>query len=265
MPSTPALSPAALAALPDEPLLEAVQRQTFRYFWEGAHPDSGLAFDRLTRVGVPGAALDAHLAQTLIPALNRLNVKVGAFQPMEYAKDEPRRRYLLLVHSSAEAYLKARRELWNDATYRAAAQPFFDSSAAKPVYSNFETHICEDFESIPQMRVPDKNRGLFEFRLYRSPNEEANRRKVAMFNNGEIQIFDETGINSVCYGEVLAGSKMPSLIYLTWYENMEKRNAAWGKFQKHPRWIEMKKDPKYARTATDNTRLLVLPLPYSQF
>ena len=42
----PPLSPASLAALPDEELLEAVQRQTFRYFWEGAHPQSGLALDR---------------------------------------------------------------------------------------------------------------------------------------------------------------------------------------------------------------------------
>lgn len=40
--------PAKLAALPDDALLEAVQRQTFRYFWEGAHPDSSLAFDRRT-------------------------------------------------------------------------------------------------------------------------------------------------------------------------------------------------------------------------
>jgi hypothetical protein len=40
--------PASLAALPDDELLEAVQRQTFRYFWDAAHPDSGLAFDRCT-------------------------------------------------------------------------------------------------------------------------------------------------------------------------------------------------------------------------
>jgi hypothetical protein len=39
---------ASLAALPDDELLDAVQRQTFRYFWEAAHPDSGLAFDRRT-------------------------------------------------------------------------------------------------------------------------------------------------------------------------------------------------------------------------
>jgi len=39
-------SPADLAALPDDELLEAVQRQTFRFFWEGAHPASGMARDR---------------------------------------------------------------------------------------------------------------------------------------------------------------------------------------------------------------------------
>ncbi len=36
--------------MPDEALLEAVQRQTFRFFWEGAHPHSGLAPDRRSRV-----------------------------------------------------------------------------------------------------------------------------------------------------------------------------------------------------------------------
>lgn len=42
------LGPAALAAMPDGALLEHVQRQTFRYFWEGAHPESGLTPDRRT-------------------------------------------------------------------------------------------------------------------------------------------------------------------------------------------------------------------------
>lgn len=50
----------ALAALPDEDLLEAVQRQTFRFFWEGAQPDSGLARDRIP----VGAADRADLVAT---------------------------------------------------------------------------------------------------------------------------------------------------------------------------------------------------------
>jgi hypothetical protein len=58
--SAAARDPRKLAALSDDALLEAVQRQTFRYFWEGAHPVSGLAFDRRT-LGKPasGTAADA--------------------------------------------------------------------------------------------------------------------------------------------------------------------------------------------------------------
>ena len=45
---------AELAALPDNALLEAVQRQTFRFFWEGSHPASGLALDRRTAARIRG-------------------------------------------------------------------------------------------------------------------------------------------------------------------------------------------------------------------
>lgn len=40
--------PSALAGLADEALIDTVQRQTFRYFWDGAEPASGLALDRRT-------------------------------------------------------------------------------------------------------------------------------------------------------------------------------------------------------------------------
>lgn len=42
-------APAALAELPDEALIEAIARQTFRFFWQGAHPGSALAADRRCR------------------------------------------------------------------------------------------------------------------------------------------------------------------------------------------------------------------------
>ena len=41
--------PARGQALSDEQLLDLLQRQTFRYFWEGAHPVSGLTLDRCYR------------------------------------------------------------------------------------------------------------------------------------------------------------------------------------------------------------------------
>jgi len=48
------VTPEGLAALPDEALLEAVQRQTFGYFWEGAHPGTAMALDRRTARGAGG-------------------------------------------------------------------------------------------------------------------------------------------------------------------------------------------------------------------
>ncbi len=50
---------AGLAALSDEELLEAVQRQTFGFFWEAAHPVSGLAPDRCTTTANPSDDLVA--------------------------------------------------------------------------------------------------------------------------------------------------------------------------------------------------------------
>src|ERR1700731_1273503 len=53
MRKTKSSSPSDLAALPDEELLEAVQRQTFGFFWEASHPVSGLAPDRCKTIAGP--------------------------------------------------------------------------------------------------------------------------------------------------------------------------------------------------------------------
>jgi len=47
----PDTSPETLAALPDDALLEELQKQTFRFFWDGAEPVSGLARDRNKQSG----------------------------------------------------------------------------------------------------------------------------------------------------------------------------------------------------------------------
>ena len=40
------LKPKPSASLPDEALIDLFHRQTFRFFWEGAHPVCSLARDR---------------------------------------------------------------------------------------------------------------------------------------------------------------------------------------------------------------------------
>ncbi|MEO7773882.1 MAG: glucoamylase family protein, partial [Steroidobacteraceae bacterium] len=48
-----AATPKQLAGLRDTALLDAVQRQSFQFFWDGAHPGSGLAPDRRARKAGP--------------------------------------------------------------------------------------------------------------------------------------------------------------------------------------------------------------------
>jgi len=215
-----------------------------------------------------GTALDEFFKSTLLPAYNQRNITVGAFSlytPQGQEPSEKEQRYLLFVYPDLKTYTEVRRSIWNDKNFMDAARPFFETTAPNPVYSEYETYLCEAFDKIPAMRMPDKNRTLFEFRCYHSPNEEANLRKIKMFNVAEIDLFDKVGIHSVCYGEILSGTHMPALIYLTWHQDEAARNAAWDAFGKHPDWDRLKNDPEYKNTATNNIIKLLSPLPYSGF
>jgi hypothetical protein len=211
-----------------------------------------------------GAPLDTFLGTTLFPACHRKGIITGAFKPFRPKDGEIDQRHVLLVYPDITTYHAVKKEIWNDKTFREAAQPYFDRSASNPVYSKMETYLSEAFDKVPVYKTPDPTRTLLEIRIYRSPNEEANRRKVEMFNIDEISIFDRVGINSVLYGEILAGPRMPALMYLTWYKDEPTRNEAWKKFSEHPEWKRIKSLPEYAHTATDNQSIFLSPMSYSQ-
>ena len=211
-----------------------------------------------------GTQLDSFFENTLIPAYKRKKVKVGAFKLFKPKDGESQQRHVLFIYPDISTYLKVKKTIWDDKEFRQKAQPFFDTTAPNPVYSNLESYLSEAFDKIPVHRNPDPSRTLLEIRIYKSPNEEANQRKVKMFNVDEIAIFDKVGVNSVLYGEILSGPRMPALLYLTWYKDEQTRSEAWGKFGKHPDWTRISKLPEYAHTATDNISIFLSPMPYSQ-
>ena len=217
----------------------------------------------------PGAdttGFDDFFRGVLLPAYNKHGVEVGAFAPATSYREYPAgARYLFMAWPDIETFRRVSRSIREDAGFLAAGVDYFDASAPNPAYTNLETYLCEAFDSIPVLRRPAAERGLLEFRNYRSPNVEANERKIKMFQSGEIAIFDEVGINSVCYGRTLAGPRMPSLTYLTWYKDAATRAEAWRRFGRHPEWARISSLPEYAHTATDNVSRLLVPLPYSQY
>jgi len=211
-----------------------------------------------------GAELDKYFKDILIPACNRKSVTVGVFKPYEASEQEMR--HVVFAYPDMDTYYQFKDGLWEDAVYTKASQAFFEATAPKEsnLFTNFETYLSEAFIKIPKHRKPDSSRGLFEIRIYWSPNEEANKRKIKMFNVDEIDIFDKVGVNSVFYGEIMAGPKMPALMYLTWYKDVDARAAAWDKFGKHPDWQRIRSLSEYANTATNNKSILLSPLPCSQ-
>ena len=211
-----------------------------------------------------GQQLDSFFENTLFPAYGRKNIKAGAFKPFRLKDGEKDQRHVLFIYPDIETYYKIKKTIWDDKEFREKAQAFFDASAPAPVYSLMETYLSEAFDNIPIHRNPDPSRTLFEIRIYRSPNEEANQRKVTMFNKDEISIFDKVGINSVLYGEILAGPRMPALLYLTWYKDEAARADAWKQFGAHPDWQRISKLPEYRYTANDNKSIFLSPMPYSQ-
>ena len=87
-------------------------------------------------------------------------------------------------------------------------------------------------EGVPKLEVPagvaEKKPRIFELRTYESHSKSANKKKIEMFNTGELGIFRRTGLQPVFFGETLIGTKMPNLTYMLTFENMAAHDKNWG-------------------------------------
>ena len=67
-----------------------------------------------------------------------------------------------------------------------------------------------------------------------------------MFNEGgEVAIFSRLGFNAVFYGNVISGSEMPNLMYMTSFSDMRSRDAHWESFRNDPAWDKLSSMEKY--------------------
>ncbi len=199
---------------------------------------------------------------SLIPAMNEYGVKVGVFY--EYSQAEPPKVYTLLVYPSLPEFHRIRKDIWKNEAFRQKADPWFAETAENGTFLRYETFLLEAFDGIPQLRMPANERGLFELRTYESNQEEAGQRKIKMFNQDELALFDEVGLHAVWFGEILAGPQMPALIYMLWFKDMDERNQNWSKFSASPKWREMSGKPEYANTVSVVNRVFLVPAKYSQ-
>jgi hypothetical protein len=207
--------------------------------------------------------LEKYFTDALIPAFNKHGVSnLGVFR--ETSKNEPPRIYLLIPYSSFADYEKINQALSKDQEYQKRSEPYNSVGVEKPVYFRYESTFMNAFDGLPKMVVPENKPRIFELRIYQGYSDDAVRRKVKMFNEGEFDIFYKTKLNPVFFGEAIAGKDLPCLIYMITFKDMEERDNNWKNFISHPDWQKMSKDPQYANTVSKIIRIFLEPMACSQ-
>jgi hypothetical protein len=133
-----------------------------------------------------------------------------------------------------------------------------------------ENILLEAFPLAPKMQLPALKSGkkdrVYELRSYESATEKIYRNKVQMFNEGgEIALFKRLNFNAIFYGNVIAGSKMPNLMYMTSFENMEDRDNHWKTFSADPEWKKLSALPEYQKNVSHIDITLIYPAEYSDY
>jgi len=206
--------------------------------------------------------LKKYYTEVVIPFLNKRGAKVGAFN--EYSLEEPPVMYILHAHRGPVEYYDAARAMKSDPAFLEAAREYSNLPADNPVFTRYQTFLMEAFDRIPHFKQPDKNRGLFELRTYESYNEDAGIRKVKMFNDEELPLFEKVGLHPVFFGQLMAGQYMPALTYMLWFKDMEERETNWDKFRTSDEWNTMKAKDEYANAVSKVRKKFLIPADFSE-
>ncbi|MGY0035660.1 NIPSNAP family protein [Pedobacter sp. NJ-S-72] len=215
------------------------------------------------RFGSDQGQLENYFKTALIPALNKYGVKtVGVFK--EWSPSEPAKFYLLTPYSSLDNYLSINAKVKADADYIKNSAAYNSIPADKAVYNRFASSLMIAFDGFPALVVPSGKSRIFELRTYEGHSEDAVRRKIKMFHDGEFPIFNRAKLNPVFCGEVIAGDKQPRLTYMITCNSIEERNKGWSAFVADPEWKTLVADPQYANTISKISNTFLVPTSYSQ-
>lgn len=217
------------------------------------------------------ATTDKYLKEAFLPGLKKQGIKnIGVFRLKKKETDTVQQIFVLIPFNSIDRFLRLEDDLSMDKEYAEKGNEYIKASYQKPPYQRIESIFMKAFEDMPAMRVPElsgpKSERIYELRSYESATEQYYKSKVDMFNaGGEIKLFDRLGFNAVFYAEVIFGSKMPNLVYMTTFENKASRDAHWKTFGEDPAWTTMKALPKYLNTVSHSDILFLTPAEYSDY
>ncbi|MGB3152775.1 MAG: NIPSNAP family protein, partial [Maribacter sp.] len=204
-------------------------------------------------------------------ALKRMGIKnIGVFKvrPDKFKMSD--KIYVLIPFTSLAEFERVEAMLAVDKTHLSEGAAYITAKYDDPPYERINSVLLRAFPDMPKMK-PTSIEGpraerVYELRSYESPTEATYKNKVAMFNEGgEVTLFENLGFNAVFYAEVISGDRMPNLMYMTTFPNMEKRNALWKDFVDSSAWKELKAMEKYQNNMNKLDSFLLYPTEYSDY
>jgi hypothetical protein len=212
--------------------------------------------------------IDKYLSEAYVPFLHRSGIKtVGVFKSANIDTVKDKKVYLFVPYKSLDEFSKISQILQSDKDLVQNGSEYITSDYTNAPYLRKESILMQAFNGMPVLRKPEfkepKSQRLYELRSYESPTELANVAKVRMFNNEELEIFDRIGSQAVFYAQVLAGSRMPNLMYLTTYSSPASREEHWKTFSDDPKWKRVSALPEYQKVVNKADIILVVPADYS--
>lgn len=215
--------------------------------------------------------IDSYLKNALLPALHKMNIKnIGVFKNRSNDTLPDKTLYVLMPVSSLDEITKIASRLNADKSYQDAGDGYLNSVYSTPPYARMETILLHAFSLAPTLQAPALNGPrkdrIYELRSYESATEKIFKNKVHMFNEGdEIGLFRRLNFNAAFYGEVIAGPKMPNLMYLTCHENKQARDGNWKNFGNDPSWKKLSSMPEYQHNVSHIDISFLYPTEYSDY
>ena len=214
-----------------------------------------------------GKTIDAYLKNAYLPALHRAGIKdVGVFKPIAQDTSE-KLVYVFIPLKKLTDLDRINTEIGKDRQHAESESAYLDAVYDDAPYTRMESIILKAFSGMPGYSLPKlstaKNERVYELRSYEAATENLSLNKIGMFNDFEVEIFSKLNFNAVFYGQVISGSKMPNLMYLTTFNNKADRDGHWAAFG--PEYKKISGLPQYQHNVSKNVTLFLYPADYSDF
>lgn len=228
---------------------------------------------KIYRVNGPAqeSMVDAFLKDAYLPALHRAGIpKAGVFKPVETDTAAGKLVYLFIPVGTMEQYLGLADILGKDQVYQQAGKSFLDAEYNNPPFKRCETILMKAFAFMPEFIAPSytnpASERIYELRSYESATEAKALKKIQMFNEGgEIKLFKDLNFNPVFFGQVVSGSHMPNLMYMTTFKDMATHDERWKAFGSSDEWKRLSGMEEYRNTVSKAYPYLLHPASYSDF